>query len=181
MSGTIQIAPVGGTPRALIRELAEPVRVELGLDAVVIGPALAEAKYAFNKDRGQYHATSILRRLAPQRQKAELGVLGVAEIDLFVPDSPFVFSEADRESGVAILSIARLRPEFGGQAPNIDRVRARAQAEAIHAAGQLLGLSHCDDLRCVMFLPASATDVDRKGIGLCHECRAELARLNAPR
>jgi archaemetzincin len=157
------------------------MRVELGLEAVVVGPALAEPKYAFNKDRGQYHATSILRRLAPQRQRSELGVLGVADVDLFVPDTPFVLSEADRESAVAILSVARLRPEFSGQAPNSDRVRSRAQAEAIHAAGQLLGLSHCDDLRCVMFLPASAVEVDRKGMSLCHECRAELARFSAPR
>ncbi len=181
MPGTLQIAPVGSTARALLRELTEPIRVELGLDLVGIGAALSDPKYAFNKDRGQYHATSILRRLAPQRRKAELGVLGVAEVDLFVPDSPFVFSEADRESASAILSIARLRPELAGQPLSSERVRARAQAEAIHAAGQLLGLSHCDDLRCVMFLAASAAEVDRKGISLCHECRAELARLNAAR
>jgi archaemetzincin len=181
MPGILQIAPVGGTSRALVRELAEPLRAELGLEAVALGAPLAEPQYAFNKDRQQYHATSILRRLSPQRQKEQLGVLGVAEVDLFVPDAPFVFSEADRGARAAIVSIARMRPELSGQAPNNDLVRARARAEAIHAAGQLVGLSHCDDLRCVMFLAQSPQDVDRKGTSLCHECRAELARLDAAR
>jgi archaemetzincin len=179
MPGTIQIASIGGTPRALLRELDEPMRIELGLDATAVGTALAQPHYAFNKDRNQYHATSILRRLAPQRLKDQLGVLGVAEVDLFVPDAPFVFSETDRGSRTAIVSIARMRPEVAGRPPNNDLVRARARAEAVHAAGLLIGLSHCDDLRCVMFQALSAADVDRKGTSLCHECRAELARLTA--
>ena len=155
------------------------MRLELGLDATALGSALAEPQYAFNKDRNQYHATPILRRLAPQRLGDQLGVLGVAEVDLFIPDAPFVFSETDRGSRTAIVSIARMRPELSGRPPNNDLVRARARAEAVHAAGLLVGLSHCEDLRCVMFLALSAADVDRKGMSLCHECRAELVRLTA--
>ncbi len=82
---------------------------------------------------------------------------------------------------MAILSVARLRPEFSGQAPQLRSRPLPRPSRAIHAAGQLLGLSHCDDLRCVMFLPASGVEVDRKGMSLCHECRAELARFSAPR
>jgi archaemetzincin len=46
--------------------------------------------------------------------------------------------------------------------------------EAIHEAGHLLGLGHCLDFRCAMFLVKEAAEVDRKGPGLCNGCRNAL-------
>ncbi len=177
MAGVIQIVPVGSTARTLVREIAEPLSAELSVQ-VVFGQPLTEPSYAFNKDRSQYHSSAILRRLAPLRSKAQLGVLGIAEVDLFIPDHPFVFGEADREGKVAIISLARLRPEFQGAPQNTDLLRSRARSEAVHEAGHLAGLSHCHDLHCVMFFSSSVFDTDKKGFALCHDCKAELARLH---
>jgi archaemetzincin len=176
----VQVVPVGAAARSLVKELAEPVTAAYVVE-VVIGTPLAEPRYAFNKDRGQYHSTAILRRLSAVKGKDQLGILGVAEVDLFIPDSPFVFGEADRESHSAIVSLARLRPEFHGAAQNNDLLRARGRTEVVHEMGHLMGLSHCDDPRCVMFFSSSVADTDRKGWQLCNDCRAELARVNAGR
>jgi archaemetzincin len=138
--------------------------LEMGAKA---GPSLDRPQYAFNKDRGQYHATSILRRLASLRSKGA-PVVGILDVDLFLPDAPYVIADADRDAGAAVFSIARLVHA------DPERVKRRAQVETVHGAGHLLGLSHCTDFRCAMFFSRDAADVDRKGPGLCASCRSAL-------
>ena len=176
----VQVVPVGAAARSLVKEICEPVAATYGIE-VALGVSLSDPKYAFNKDRNQYHSTAILRRLSAARAPEQLGIVGVCEVDLFIPDTVFVFGEADRESHSAIVSLARLRPEFHGAAQNNDLLRARGRTEVVHEMGHLMGLSHCDDPRCVMFFSSSVADTDRKGWQLCNDCRAELARVNAGR
>jgi archaemetzincin len=90
------------------------------------------------------------------------------DVDLFLPDAPYVIGEADRDAGAAIFSLSRLSHA------EADKVRHRIQVETVHAAGHLLGLSHCSDFRCAMFLSRDAADADRKAAGLCGSCRAAL-------
>ena len=129
-------------------------------------PSLDRPQYAFNKDRGQYHATAILRRLSSLANGAP--IVGILDVDLFLPDAAYVISEADRDAGAALFSLARLAHA------DVERVKRRTQVETIHAAGHLLGLSHCSDFRCAMFVARDAADCDRKGGGLCASCRAAL-------
>jgi archaemetzincin len=168
----LQLVTVGGTPPNLIRQLEEPLLTQFEICAVQGKVGLQAPSYAFNKSRNQYHSNAIIRRLVPLLEPPQNFVLGVADVDLFVPDSAFVFGEADRESKVALLSLFRL-----GNGDDPDTLRRRAQVEAVHQAGHLLGLSYCEDARCVMFLATVPSDCDRKGIGLCNICRNELAKL----
>jgi archaemetzincin len=101
-------------------------------------------------------------------------VLGVTDVDLFVPDAPFVFGEADRDAQTAVVSAFRLKHGGEGRPVAPERVKRRLQVEALHEIGHLLGLSHCNDFRCAMFLSHTAADTDRKGGGLCPLCRAAL-------
>jgi archaemetzincin len=133
------------------------------------GPSLDRPLYAFNKDRHQFHAPAILRRLASLRGGANgPPVVGLVDVDLFLPDAPYVIGEADRDAGAAVFSVHRLQSSDAGL------VRRRARVETIHATGHLLGLSHCLDSRCAMFLSRDAADSDRKGPGFCGSCRAAL-------
>jgi archaemetzincin len=132
-----------------------------------VGPSLDRPQYAFNKDRSQYHATSILRRLSSLRQK-DAPVVGILDVDLFLPDAAYVIGDADRDAGAAVFSLARL--SHGDP----ETVKRRVQVETIHAAGHLLGLSHCSDFRCAMFFSRDSADADRKGPGLCTSCRTAL-------
>jgi len=169
---TLQLVTVGPVPPGLMRELEEPLAVQLQVTASSSRTVLQSPTYAFNKDRNQYHSNAIMRRLVPLMEGKHF-VIGVTAVDLFVPDSPFVFGEADREARVAVVSIARLKGP-----PEGDTLRRRAQVETVHQAGHLLGLSYCDDPRCVMFFATSVQDCDRKGMALCNVCRNELLKLN---
>ena len=168
------LVSVGNPPPGLLRELEEPIAAQLGLRATVSGKAvLPRPEYAFNRDRGQYHCNAIMRRLVTLLEPGQSMVLGVTDVDLFVPDSPFVLGEADRESRSAVMSLFRLR-----QGVEPDVFRRRAQVSAVHQAGHLLGLSYCEDTRCVMYFAQAPQECDRQQMSLCNNCRNELNKLN---
>ncbi len=162
----IWVVVLGGVPAKLVPDVGAAISEVLGVQPRP-GPSLDRPGYAFNKDRGQYHTAAILRRLASLRQGGA-PVVGVADVDLFVPDAPFVFGDADRDAGAALFSVARLSHA------DPEKLRRRVRVEAVHEVGHLLGLSHCADWRCAMFLSRDAADSDRKGPGLCASCQAAL-------
>ena len=116
----------------------------------------------------------MLRRIAQLPEAAHTPILGITDVDLFVPDAPFVFGEADRDSQAAVVSIARLSHGEGGKSVEPARLHRRVLVEAVHEIGHLLGLSHCTDARCALFLSHKPSDADRKGPGLCASCRGAL-------
>ncbi len=168
------VVALGPVPRPLLADVGAALTAVYGPPAS-IGPPQQRPDYAFNKDRQQYHSTAILRRLPQLRGDAgDVPVLGVTDVDLFVPDAPFVFGEADREARSAVISLCRLTHGPEGKPSDPERLRRRAQVEGVHELGHLLGLSHCQDAHCAMFLSHKPSDSDRKGVGLCATCRAAL-------
>jgi len=162
----VLLVALGGVSQRLVQAAAETLQETLAI-ASKLGPSLDRPQYAFNKDRGQYHATSIIRRLASLRTP-EGPVVGILDVDLFLPDAPYVIGDADRDAGAAVFSLSRLSHA------DPEKVKRRTQVETVHGAGHLLGLSHCTDFRCAMFFSRDAADADRKGPGLCASCRAAL-------
>ncbi len=162
----VLLVALGGVSPRLVAAAAEALAEALAIPAK-IAPSLDRPQYAFNKDRGQYHATAILRRLASLRSQG-VPVVGILDVDLFLPDAPYVIGEADRDAGAAVFSLARLAHA------DPERLKRRVRVETVHGAGHLLGLSHCSDFRCAMFVSRDAADADRKGPGPCPSCRAAL-------
>ncbi len=169
----IQVVTLGSPPPALARDLDEPLSTQLGVTVVHGNSQLQGPGYAFNKDRNQFHSNAIMRRLVPLLEPGQKFVLGLTDVDLFIPESPFVFGEADRETKVAVVSVFRLKVGAEGEV-----LKRRTQIETVHQTGHLLGLSYCEDNRCVMFLANSTHELDRKGLSLCSACRNELAKIN---
>jgi archaemetzincin len=166
----LQLVAVGTVPVQFLTELEQPISQVLGVAAYPGKPLMASPTFAFNKDRQQYHTTAIMRRLLTLKDPTAPFIMGVADVDLFQPDSNFVYGEADRESHVAVMSIHRLKGE--GEA-----WKRRTFVEAVHQAGHLVGLSYCEDARCAMYLATTITDADRRQLHLCNNCRNELAKL----
>lgn len=168
----VLLLSVGDVPTSVLQSLVEPLKQALGVTAQLHKTSLAFPKYAFNKDRNQYHTNAVMKRLAPLIEPhSNQAILGVLDVDLFIPDSNFVFGEADRDAKVAVLSTFRMKGSD-------EQTRRRLYVEAIHQSGHLLGLSYCEDARCVMAMSQTPADCDRKNVSLCALCRNEWARMN---
>jgi archaemetzincin len=166
----ILVIPVGGVESDVPRYISEglmktfPFRVRPGAEI----PLPDEAYHA---TRSQYHSPGLLKYMEARcRRNADI-LLGVTEADLYVPRLNFVFGEADMYAGTAIISLARLRQEFYGREPDKNVLLERSLKEAVHELGHVLGLSHCDSTRCIMFFSNSLPDTDRKGPGFCQACK----------
>jgi archaemetzincin len=162
----VLVIPLGSVSPRLVVAAGAALGTSFEIQAKT-GPSLDRPQYAFNKDRRQYHATSIIRRLSSLRTGGAPAV-GIVDVDLFLPDAAYVIGDADRDAGAAVFSLARLVDA------DAEKVKRRAQVETVHSAGHLLGLSHCSDFRCAMFFSRDAADSDRKGPGLCGSCRSAL-------
>jgi archaemetzincin len=174
MPSRLLVVALGPVSRALLGDIGTALTEVYG-PPVEVAPAQQRPDFAFNKDRNQYHSTAILRRLGQLRaEPAAPPVLGITDVDIFIPDAPFVFGEADRDSRTAVVSLSRLTQGPDRKPAHPDRLKRRAQVESVHELGHLLGLSHCQDAHCAMFLSHKPADSDRKGPGLCGSCRSAL-------
>ncbi len=169
-SKEMQLVAVGGITPAMLKDIEEPISTLLSVAVFAGKAALPKPQYAFNKDRNQFHSNAIMRRLLTVKEPGTAMVLGVADVDLFVPDSQFVYGDADRESHSGVLSTFRLKNES-------DSIKRRLQTEAVHQAGHLIGLSYCEEVRCLMFFATSLADCDRRNLALCNNCRNEANKL----
>ncbi len=129
---------------------------------------------AFHPGRNQYLADPFLQKLLPLRQKADDHILGVTHLDLYSGNLNFVFGVASAALKTAVISTARLVPEFYGQKPNLALFWKRVLTEAAHELGHTFGLSHCPNPRCVMHFSNSILDTDKKGAQFCPICRQKL-------
>ena len=169
------LVPVGPLPRGTMTGVSASLLEVFGPASDLLAPQV-KPDFAFNKDRQQFHSTAVLRRLEGLRPRGrDAPVLGVVDVDLFVPDQPFVFGEADRDARSALVSVFRLKGGDGHPIP-AERLAHRVRVEAAHSVGHLLGLSHCNDFRCAMYLSHTPADADRKGEGLCSACRFAIGR-----
>jgi archaemetzincin len=171
---TIRLVTVGSLPPAVLGFLQEGLTRELGA-AVRMGGNLP-LPASCPEGRSQYPGEPFLAALAAARPSGEEVILGVTGVDLTVPGLNFVFGLADPGSRTAVISLARLYPEFYGQPRDPRRFKARAVKEAIHELGHLWGLGHCPDPACVMSFSNSLADTDRKGPGFCQACRDLLQK-----
>lgn len=176
----IAILPVGHVAVDALRFIQDGLKTVIPENEfVVIEKPIQLPGSAYNANRHQYHSTQILSEINGFAQtvgiEADL-VLGVTDVDLYVPSYNFVFGEAGCPGKVALISLARLRPEFYGEAPNQKLFQERALKEAVHEIGHALGLEHCKNPSCVMFFSLSIKDTDKKGVKFCDDCHVLVHR-----
>lgn len=177
VSGTILVVPVGTVGTDVAVELAAGL-AEIFNFGVARGGRLPLPAGALNAARGQYLSSALISMLRQTKKPGNTSlVIGVTDSDLYLPQLNFVFGEADRRGGVAVISVIRLRQEFYGRPANDELFRRRLITEGVHELGHVLGLDHCPDPRCVMHFSNSLADTDRKWAGFCAICRNMLLRI----
>lgn len=173
----IHLVPLGDVDGQVVRTLKEALPASLPMTSGVdIYPREKLFQPAYNSGRGQYDAETLLNEMARRinLDKRVERILAVADVDLYAPELNFVFGVADPNTGITVISVARLRNEFYGLKPDAGIFRKRVLKEAIHELGHSWGIKHCPDKKCVMYFSNTLEDTDRKSYKFCHECGNKL-------
>ena len=167
----IKIVPIGAVDRNLLEYLALTLPDRFGGRCVEMSLNL-NPKESYDRRRRQYHSTLLLNRLRQAGAADGAKILGVTDLDLFIPVFTFVFGEAQVGGCAALISTRRLRQEFYGLPPDPGLLFARAEKEAVHELGHAFGLAHCRSFDCVMRFSNSVEQVDLRPGHFCQSCEA---------
>lgn len=171
MSEELHLSFLSGFRPAWAAELRRRVGEALELPARIVSLDL-DLRTFHAPERGQYHATLILAELLRHLPPAGGRIVGITDVDLYIPVLTFVFGQAQLGGPGAVVSVMRLHTEFYGLPPDEDLLLDRAVKEVVHEVGHGLGLVHCPDYRCVMSSSTYVEDVDLKAEEFCPACRA---------
>lgn len=130
----------------------------------------------YSEERKQYHSTLILSKILNQLPDDGEKIIGVVNVDIFIPILTFLFGEAQLGGRGAIVSTHRLHNEFYGLPPDDRLLYARTVKEILHELGHLLGLVHCRDYQCVMHSSTFVEDIDLKEPRFCTVCQSLLSK-----
>ncbi|MEM2105948.1 MAG: archaemetzincin family Zn-dependent metalloprotease [Candidatus Bathyarchaeia archaeon] len=168
---------VGEVDDELLDRVIENLRIAFPkAKCTLISEVLSVPSEAYDKLRGQYRSDMILKQIHIYVEKTKVfdRVLGIVDIDIFVPELNFVFGEAECPGRAALISLFRLKPEFYGERPNVERLVERATKEAVHELGHTFGLAHCSNPFCVMYFSNSIFETDRKQSLFCNKCQMKI-------
>jgi len=165
----ITLKPLGDVAKEIMTELKNricgvfncPVEIKTGFSSLA---------HAYDREREQYLSSKLIASLNSSGRERDEKIVGITEVDLYAPGLKFVFGEASVASGVAIVSLCRLRQEYYGLSPEKTLFLERATKEIVHEVGHTFGLGHCPNTRCVMHFSNSLADTDLKGMGFCDKC-----------
>jgi len=166
---TIYIKSIGETDKDMIQYLQQELAGIFRRTVSILDP-LPIPPQSYDAARQQYLSTELLKALLANTNAPvcvpNIGtgrdepskVLGVTEVDLFIPIFTYVFGEAQLNGTAALISLHRLKPDYyedwseNGFAvnnpaqphgPEHNRYRLRALKEAVHELGHTFGLVHC--------------------------------------
>lgn len=172
--GVLHVIPIYcGASRDLLAPLAAALGEVFGLEVQQHPPAF-DPELAYDSSRGQYNSRILLAQLLHNGAKTATRILGVTEVDLFIPVLTYVFGEAQLDGRAAVVSTCRLDSQLYGLPPDRRLLFDRLRKEAIHELGHTYNLVHCHRHPCVMMSSTYVEGIDQKSDRFCPACRAAV-------
>ncbi len=167
----LQILPVGEVDLQLLEWLGQALHDKFRVPPEILSPAL-DPGFALHAERQQYHSSEILGAMQRYVNSNTWRLVGITQLDLYIPILTFVFGEAQLGGKSAVVSYHRLQQEFYGLPADIDLLANRLLVESVHELGHTLRLTHCHDYQCAMASSHAVEWIDIKDSGFCEECLA---------
>lgn len=179
-AGTYYVRPLGDVDPEQARFACKSIQERFALDCIVLR-AHPIPKQALHAARNQYDADVIIDALFRTAPVDAIGVVGVTNHDLFDKrHGRFVFGLASLVDRVAVVSLARYRGSWWGQAFDLRQFESRYYKVLVHEVAHTLGLKHCERHSCAMRDDADLKALDSSPRHFCAACTAavhEGARL----
>ncbi|MHA2283290.1 MAG: archaemetzincin family Zn-dependent metalloprotease [Promethearchaeota archaeon] len=180
MERIIYLQKIGKLNQSLLIKLKS--RLELELKKFNIGVKINKDQITltdseYNKSKERYSSLKILKKLRKEFLNKEFfRILGILDKDIYSKKYNFVFGLANMRSGVALISLTRLREKFYKETGKLYRKHETAEdiedgilKEALHELGHTFGLKHCNNM-CVMQFSDSLKEIDKKIPEFCNSC-----------
>ncbi|MBM4386231.1 MAG: hypothetical protein FJ088_00740 [Deltaproteobacteria bacterium] len=135
-----------------------------------IAGGIRELEFAYDGTRRQYSAIELLKALHRFGREDGSKVIGLTDVDLFVPVLTFVYGQAQMDGMYAVVSTYRLALDKPGGLILLSRLIKEGAHELFHT----FGLVHCGNSLCVMNLSHKISQVDVKEASPCAECLETL-------
>ena len=169
----IGVVPLGEVCELTVKSIAAHILGYLHLDALIL-PPMEHPIYAYNERRHQYDAGVMITAMEslsfPQCDK----IIGVVDLDLFIPIFVHVLGEARQGSRAAVVSIYRLKSPSSTSQEGLNLQMERAAKVALHELGHLYDLHHCMDSLCLMHFSGGLEALDQTPLYLCRYCSIYL-------
>ena len=184
MKRIIYLQKVGNISQDILNKLKRNIEQTLSKFDILLKINPVDIKLQnteFNSRRVQYKAAKILKNLNKMSQDIDtFRALGVIDEDIYTKNFNYIFGSASMNSGVALISLTRLRERFYTDRGSVHRpveseevLDERILKEAIHELGHTFGLPHCKN-NCFMQFSNSLVDTDNKPKEFCESCFSNL-------
>ena len=159
----ITLISFGFFEQAFLEQIAKAVQSEFGC-TVNLREGRVDLGEFYDPARRQYNGNSLLKVVDSMPFPDSFKVMGLFNVDLFIPILTFIFGQAFLNGHSGIASVYRLTNERYGLPRNDQLLIERTKKEVIHEFGHTFGLIHCDNPACVMRSSTYLEDVDQKKI-----------------
>jgi archaemetzincin len=167
------ILPMGDIPEILTKTVAAHIQAYLNLETDILPPSPIPV-YAFDQKRIQYNAAPIIQDIEHRAEKEKTKILGIVDIDLFIPVFTHVLGEARQGGKAALISCYRILEHRDRPPAPSSLSLERAAKIALHETSHLFDLAHCMDDQCLMHFSGSLEDLDRLSFTFCRYCSSYL-------
>ena len=171
--GCIGVVPIGEVPEIALHEIATHIKSHLYLHSVIL-PPIKHPSYAYDERRMQYNAATILKELESMSFQNYDKIIGVLNVDLFIPVFTHVLGEAQEGGKYALASIYRLRRDLDTSSSSTKQIIERVTKIALHEIGHLYNIAHCMNEKCLMHFSGSLQDLDKITLNFCNYCSEYL-------
>jgi archaemetzincin len=165
----ISVQPLGHVRRDVLEVIASNLQAFFQIPAqVLLGQPIPEG--AYNAQRDQYNCYPILSFLGTLRPHDAIKIMGVTEVDLFIPILTYVFGEAEMGGNATVISTYRPAGSKDPEPVTSKCLFERAAKIAVHEMAHTFRLAHCKEDECIMRSFPVLSDIDDKPIHFCRYC-----------
>jgi len=165
----IAVQPLGGVSEDLLKGIDTDVQSTYQIQTERL-PNQPMPEEAYDPRRGQHNCYPILKFLNNLKPEHAVKILGVTDVDLFIPILTHVFGEAELGGQATIISTYRLAKGTGGDELPLDQIVERTTKIAVHELAHTFRLPHCKENGCLMGSFPALKNIDNMKIQFCRYC-----------
>ena len=169
----IAVQPLGGVREDVLEIIAANLQAFFQIRTKVF-PDLPIPDGAYSSHRGQYNCYPILKFLGASKPHDAIKIIGVTDVDLFIPILTYVFGEAELGGNATVISMYRLARTKDRQHIPPKQLFERAAKIAIHELAHTFHLPHCKEDRCIMGTFPVLSHIDERPVYFCRYCTTFL-------